>query len=296
MRSRWTPLFLLVAVACHGAPARARPLRVMLDPGHGGTNLGARGPGGALEKRITLRAARFLARELAGKGARVFMTRERDVYVSLAARVRRANAARADLMVSLHCNASPRRDQRGYEAFVVPPEPELAYLSASEPSWPMQRLLHGWASHLAVRRTLQDLRSRALRHRSLGLGGAVMSSLRRALGPAGDRGLQQAAFDVLLGLNMPGVLVEMGFLDHPREGRQLQRRAYLLRIVQALAAGILSFARHALGRAPREDTVRLTEPSRPPERRRPRDRRRPYPHSRIWPRRLRPQVALEPAA
>lgn len=301
MSPRWTLhiLFFMAlgagSAGTTGTAARARPLRVVLDPGHGGTNLGARGPGGLLEKRVTLRASRLLARALARHGVQVLRTRSTDRYLSLAARVRRANALGADLLVSLHCNASPKRDQRGYEAYVTPPDAVSPALESSRGSDRPSLLRSGQATRLALQRTLQDLRSRTRRRRSLALGRAVMSALRHTLGPARDRGLQQAAFDVLLGLKMPGILVEMGFLDHPIEGRLLARRAYLARVARAIAAGVLTFARETLGRDSAEKAVRLTTPGTPPPHR-PKDRRHPTLEDTIWPRRLRPQVALEPAA
>src|SRR5436190_20089833 len=107
MRWLW-PLFL-------SASAAAAP-RVVLDPGHGGSNTGAAGVvEGLYEKRLTLALAHAVARRLEAAGVAVTLTRDGDRYVSLRERVRIANAAGADLFVSLHANASPTRAQRGFE-------------------------------------------------------------------------------------------------------------------------------------------------------------------------------------
>src|SRR6266508_546755 len=99
-----------------GSAPRRQVLVVVLDPGHGGSNTGAAGVvEGLYEKRITLAIARAVARRLQARGVEVVMTRDDDHYVTLRERVRRANASGADLLMSIHTNASPTRAQRGYE-------------------------------------------------------------------------------------------------------------------------------------------------------------------------------------
>ena len=118
----WLILALLVA---HPAAA----LTVVIDPGHGGSNCGAVGPGPQkpIEKRVTLAVAQALRRELERRGAHVVMTRERDAYLTLGERVRRANGARADLFLSIHANASLDHSRRGVET-------SLAGFSSTTPS------------------------------------------------------------------------------------------------------------------------------------------------------------------
>src|SRR5262245_42503665 len=107
-------LMLMVAGA-----AQAEPL-VVIDPGHGGSNTGAPGRSpGSYEKQVTLAVARVLQNRLEREGVKVVMTRQRDEYLTLRERARRANAARPDCFVSIHTNASPEHARRGAETFVL---------------------------------------------------------------------------------------------------------------------------------------------------------------------------------
>jgi N-acetylmuramoyl-L-alanine amidase len=276
--------------------ARARPVVVVVDPGHGGTNRGARGVTGLYEKHLNLRAARLLRRHLQRPGLQVVLTRTGDEYLTLSERVRRANRARADLMISLHGNASARHDQQGYEAFVSSPS---ALRSQRRPasSRPLTRAAlarSSTVSRIELRAALGDLARHSRRRRSLALGKAVMGALARTLGRRRSRGLQQADFDVLRGLRMPGLLVEMGFVDHPREGRRLLRLAYLQRVIRAIARGVFDYLRDTLGRE-LEPSRAQVRPSPPPVPRRLRDRRLPGPGQRRYERK-KPVVACDEAA
>ncbi len=212
--------------------ARADPTAtVVIDPGHGGSNLGAAGPDGASEKRVTLAVARALGRELQRRGMRVVLTRERDFYLTLGERVRRANDAGADLFVSLHANASPGHDRRGVETYVAARDvadvaAERAAAEAPDP-----------VAAVAAR-----ARARFVAAESARLARAVQASL--AAARDGDRGVRQAPYDVLDGVRVPAALVEIGFIDHPDEGRDLVSADAQAEIARALADGIANFLAH----------------------------------------------------
>src|SRR5678815_3452652 len=100
---------LILALA---SVAAAEPV-VVIDAGHGGSNTGAPGRvAGAFEKQVTLAVARALQQRLERDGVKVVMTRERDTYLTLRERARRANAAKPDCFVSIHTNASPEHARR----------------------------------------------------------------------------------------------------------------------------------------------------------------------------------------
>ncbi len=278
------------------ARAQPRPVVVVVDPGHGGTNRGAPGVTGVYEKHLNLRAAKLLRRHLQRPGIKVVLTRSRDVYLTLSERARRANRARADLMISLHGNASAGHDQQGYEVFVSSP---AAARSQRRPvsDGPLTRAAlerPATASRVELRAALVDLVRRSHRRRALSLGRAVIGAMSQELGGEGNRGLRQAAFDVLWGLRMPGLLVELGFVDHSQEGRRLLRPRYLERIVRAVSRGVLAYLRDILGR----DFTRSKEQLRDadsPRPRRSRDRRLPGPGQRPF-KRNKPVVAYDEAA
>lgn len=221
----------MTIVVCLAGAATAAPFRVVIDPGHGGSNTGAPSRvAGVYEKRVTLAVARMLATELRARGVEVVLTRKRDRYLTLHERVLRANAAHADCFVSLHANASGDRARRGIETYVLArgaAEVE-ARRAASRVGDDVQALL-------AELGALEAQRAAAR------LAKAVQTRLVAATGDV-DRGVRQAAFDVLAGVAAPAVLVEMGFIDHPIEGAALLERATERRLAQAIAAGIMDFA------------------------------------------------------
>lgn len=222
---------LFVGLVLHAGAALPR---VVLDPGHGGSNTGAAGVvEGLFEKRLTLALAREVAALLRESGVEVVMTRTDDRYVSLRERVRIANAAGAELFVSIHANASPARAQRGTETYILTPEAlavdSPALRGADGPPRP------GIDAELAP--LLDDLERGSALLSSARLAERVQSRL-AAIRPAG-RGVKQAAMDVLMGPTIPAVLVEVGFIDHPVEGAELLRREVRARIARALADAIL---------------------------------------------------------
>jgi len=214
------------------APEAEGVFVVALDPGHGGTNLGAPGlKSGFFEKHLTLRLAQLVAEKLQARpGVKIVLCRTRDELVPIRARVRCGNRAHANLFVSLHANASPAGkksgSQRGFEIYVLPVEQvdKVAALAASEASSAAEA---AWRAH----------RSHTLLEASLEAAKRVQLQLADALGARWDRGIKQydAPLDVLQGLQMPGLLVEIGFLDHPEEGRSLTTAAYQQHLADALA-------------------------------------------------------------
>ncbi|HSZ81600.1 MAG TPA: N-acetylmuramoyl-L-alanine amidase [Polyangia bacterium] len=217
-----------------GAPVDAAPFVVVLDPGHGGSNLGAAAADGLLEKDVTLALARRVrARLETAPGVRVVVCRERDVLVPIRARARCAAAAHADLFVSLHANATPAGvapgSQRGFELYVLPPEDveddaTLAALAAPPGAGV-------WAAHVV----------RATAERSATAARKLDLRLRQALGERLARGVRQtgAALDVLRGTGAPGVLVEVGFLDNVADRTLLTSAEGQDRVADALASAAL---------------------------------------------------------
>lgn len=232
------------------APARDRsrelPVVVALDPGHGGTNLGAPGAGrGVYEKNVTLALAERIRALLQAEQAQqakqarpisVVLCRASDVLVPIRARARCAQDSGARAFVSLHANAVPAGvppgSQRGFEVFVLGPrevedDATLASLGRRDDADAV------WAAHEV----------RAAAEQSLVLGRVIAGSLTRALGLGARRGIKQAgaALDVLRGTGTAAALVEVGFLDHPDEGARLATPAGREPIARALADAIREY-------------------------------------------------------
>jgi N-acetylmuramoyl-L-alanine amidase len=243
---------LLVLCAAPRAEAGPTPaLTVMVDPGHGGTNAGAYGPeADLLEKKLTLELGQRVAARLRWlvPGSRVLLTRTRDEYLTLAERVRRANAHQAHLFISLHANASQTRSRDGFETFILSRDAsdrEAARLALLENSGPAGGTKSpGSSGPLHV--ILADLQQSAAHAASLGLARIMQRRLAEVRGAERNRGVRQAPFDVLMGLRMPAVLVEVGYIDHPVEGPELRQTAVQERIAGAIATAVRD---HWLGRA-----------------------------------------------
>ncbi len=223
---------------------------VAIDAGHGGEEDGARGPDGTLEKNVTLSVARKLKAALEAKlGVRVILTRDGDGTVGLDERAALANNNKADLFVSLHANASLRTSAAGAEVF---------YLSLEEYGDQAQRVAKGETEALPVfgagTRDIEVIlwemaQARYIEESAL-FAQAVEGALREHV-PMSSRAIQQAPFRVLVGANMPAVLVEMGFITNAEQERQLASDPFQTSIVQALVDSIIRFRdRQAAPRTP----------------------------------------------
>jgi N-acetylmuramoyl-L-alanine amidase len=215
---------------------------VVLDAGHGGDDHGAEGPAGLREKDLVLDLARRVKARLDGR-VRVVLTRDGDVYVPLVDRTAIANRARGDLFVSIHANAATARRARGVETFFVALEAsdEAARLLAERenaafreatpaaPEDPLTSILGDLAAADQMRES--DEFARIAHKEVAGLDASVPS-----------RGVKQAPFVVLMGVEMPAALIEVGFITNPQDEREMGTEAHRDRIADALARSILTFA------------------------------------------------------
>jgi len=213
---------------------------IVVDAGHGGSETGAKGPGGTLEKDITMAVARRLKASLEAKlGVRVILSRDGDATVGLDERAAIANNNKADVFVSLHASASTQGAASGAEVF---------YLSLDEYGDAAQRAAHGENEALPVfgggTRDIELIPWETAQARyvqaSAELAQAIESSLRTHV-PMSPRAIQQAPFRVLVGANMPAVLVEMGFITNAEQEKQLRSDEFQNRVVEGLVESITRF-------------------------------------------------------
>ncbi|MCZ6462697.1 MAG: N-acetylmuramoyl-L-alanine amidase [Proteobacteria bacterium] len=238
---------LLLAVGLVAAGADERPKRVIrrvaLDPGHGGDDYGARGASGLLEKDVVLAVAQAIGRALEKEGIEVVYTRSEDVFVTLPERTELANRAGADLYLSIHANSSRDPGVRG---------PETYFLSLEASDDEARRVAvteNGVFDHDEAAADSGDLvgailgdliRTDHLRASSEAAI-AIQRELERLPGP--ERGVKQAPFVVLMGVNMPAALLEIGFLTHPDEERALAHARGRDAIARAVAKAVLTLRR-----------------------------------------------------
>ena len=213
---------------------------IAIDPGHGGDDTGTRGPDGTLEKDVTLSVARRLRNKIESQlGLRVVLTRTSDVTVALDERAAIANNNQADLFISLHTNASVRESATGAEVFYLShDEYEEEAREASGLSGQAVPVVGGGSRRLdIVPWELAQLRYVAQAAR---WAGTVADELGLRL-PMSPRGLQQAPFRVLVGANMPAVLVEMGFISNPDQEAQLTSTTFQDAVVNGLLRSIIRY-------------------------------------------------------
>lgn len=218
---------------------------VVLDAGHGGDDEGARGANGIVEKELVLDVARRVRKHLNAAGLQVLLTRERDVYVPLIDRTTIANEARGDLFISIHANAAPTRAARGIETFFLSLEASddaARQVAARENAAFRDLAVPAVAGDDPLVTILGDLAASELMQESDEFARLAQQEL-SALDGAPSRGVKQAPFVVLMGLEMPATLVEIGFVSNPHDARALAAEDRRERIAQALARAVLEFGR-----------------------------------------------------
>jgi len=210
---------------------------IVLDPGHGGKEVGALGGGGLMEKDLTLAICRQLADSLAAKtGARVVLTRDDDAVVSLEQRTAIANQYKADLFLSVHLNAAVVKDAKGSETYFLSLEAsdELARKAAET-----ENATAGAAASAAsdLNLILWDLAQQAYIDESSKFAQAIQEEMNAATGVS-NRGVKQAPFKVLVGATMPAALVEVGFITNAEEEKKLLSPEFQTLMVDAITRAV----------------------------------------------------------
>jgi N-acetylmuramoyl-L-alanine amidase len=231
--------------------------RIVIDPGHGGKDPGAIGPGGVQEKDIVLKVAGDLKKELDAMGGfDVVLTRTADVYLELDERVEFANRHGADLFLSIHVNASPDRSVRGIETYLLNWTNDEAAIKVAARENKIF-LKHRQKARNDVEAILASLGLQNKRDESLMLAHLVQDSMVGAIGTryrgVHDLGVKQALFYVLLGARMPSVLVETSFITNTDEAARLKSQAYRHTLAQGIARGVKAYFENA---APVEQIAR----------------------------------------
>jgi N-acetylmuramoyl-L-alanine amidase len=218
--------------------ARLPKLKVVLDAGHGGWDLGTVGRKGLLEKDLVLDITQRLGKLLQNRmGSDVLYTRDSDFYISLDQRAASANTAQADLFVSIHANYSDMPSARGVETY---------YAQSFSPPGPQELEGKSPAStvHPALTLTSTELKGKVQASRRLAA--AVQQSMYTTLADdtsaIRNRGVKEASYVVLTGTEMPAILAEVSFVSSPADETNLQSEEYRQRIAEALYRGIAHYA------------------------------------------------------
>ncbi len=243
----WIPALVAIGVAASASAdsdssnddasgEQTRGPLIVIDAGHGGANVGAPTTDRLVrEKQFTLAVSERLERELRSRGARVVMTRRGDEYLTLRQRSAIANDNNADLFISIHGNASPDHSRRGFETYLLSAsalDVDGRALRTKGPDRPGQSS--------AISRVLNDVERGVSHPKSAALAAKVQARLAKARPDSPNRGVKQESMHVLLGANMPAVLVELGFIDHTVEGAELLDPSVQDTLAVALADALLA--------------------------------------------------------
>ena len=229
--------------------ATDRLIIIALDPGHGGEDPGAIGPGGTREKDVVLRLAHLLrerinASSVRGNAMRAYLTRDGDYFVPLQVRVQKARRVQADLFVSLHADAFFTPNPQGASVFALSQggasSSAARWMAAKENKADLIGGLNVQAKDAAVQRALLDMSTTAQINDSLKLGSTLLGEIRR-VGKLHKPRVEQASFAVLKAPDIPSVLVEAAFISNPSEEAKLNSENYQNQLADALMRGILAY-------------------------------------------------------
>ena len=217
--------------------------KVVIDPGHGGKDPGAMGPSGLKEKDVVLGIALKLQKKIRARlGLDAILTRSSDTFMPLEERTALANTQKADLFVSVHTNAHKNGRVRGISTYIlnVATDKEAARLAAFENAVSTKRISD-------LEKILNDLMLNSKINESSRLADAVQQGLIRGLPRSyrgiKDLGVKQAPFYVLIGAQMPSIMVEVSFITNRWEEKRLASDGYQEAVAEGILAGIQSYIR-----------------------------------------------------
>jgi N-acetylmuramoyl-L-alanine amidase len=216
--------------------------RIVLDPGHGGHDVGTRGPTGLLEKDLVLDVARRLGALIEERlGSEVVFTRSDDTFIALEERTRIANRQEADLFLSIHANSSSIKSVSGVETY---------YLNFTTNKSALEVAARENASSERKIYDLHDLVQKITLNDKVGesreFAGKVQTSMAafsaRSNKTARDRGVRKAPFVVLIGASMPSILAEIGFVSNPQDEAMMKKPEYRQKLAETLYKGVSQYA------------------------------------------------------
>jgi N-acetylmuramoyl-L-alanine amidase len=231
--------------------SRVAKMRIVVDAGHGGWDLGTVGRRGLLEKDLVFEISQRLGKLLESRlGAEVIYTRPDDNYIPLDQRAVIANTAQADLFISVHANYSDTPSARGVETYYTNLFSAPGSKDLSNPSGPKEAAMRSTPRNVPlVTLTNSELHDRTEQSRRLA--SSVQHSLYGTLSAANpglrDRGIKEAGFVVLTESAMPGILAEVSFVSSPTDEQRLRSDGYREQIAEALYKGIARYASSSKG-------------------------------------------------
>lgn len=226
-------------------PPHIKPFVVVLDPGHGGEDPGAIGPGGTYEKNVVLAIA-HKTRQLLEQDSRVvvFMTREEDVFIPLGERVRKARSVHADVFVSIHADAFTRPDARGSSVFALSDRGASSAAAKWIADKENQSDLIGGVRLVGrdpmLAKMLLEMSQSITNADSIKLGRGMVNEL-KPVGKMHKAAVEQAGFAVLRAPDIPSILIETAFISNPEEEIKLGNPQHQAKLARAIRGGVRKF-------------------------------------------------------
>lgn len=219
---------------------------IVVDAGHGGKDSGAIGSGRNYEKNVVLKISKYLKKDLNNMGFKVYLTRPRDKFVTLKNRTHFANRKNADLFISIHANSVPKSKAQyahGIETYFLSParSARAKRVAAIENRGDMGKM--GWRTKNSFLTILNQSKITASDKLAVDIQRNMLYKLRSIYGKSNikDGGVREAPFWVLVGAQMPAILIETGYISNPKEGRRIKTRKYQKNIAQGIAQGVKSY-------------------------------------------------------
>ena len=223
--------------------AKIKLSKVVIDPGHGGNDPGAIGKNGLREKDVNLDIAKRLSSLLRAEGVQTVFTRSNDRFIPLSGRVSIANKSGADLFISIHSNAARSRSLSGFEVYYVAPsvsDSQRAALTARNAALNLKDAVFS-GSNQDLRAIVWDMIYTNSRAESIELSHSICKIMDSCI-TANILGVKNARFQVLKGIRIPGILVEVGFVSNLNEERLLKTGAYRQKLAQGILEGLRDYS------------------------------------------------------
>jgi N-acetylmuramoyl-L-alanine amidase len=217
---------------------------IVIDPGHGGKDVGAVGPKKRYEKKPVLKVAKYLYDILKKRGYKVYLTRSNDKYLKLKSRTKYANRRNADLFLSIHANSVPKSKANklmGVETYFLSParSDRAKRVAAIENKGDMDSMSMGSKNTFLT--VLNRSKITEANKLAIDIQKNMLYTLRKKYSKIRDGGVREGPFWILVGAQMPAVLVEIGYISNPLESLRLYNSSYQKLLATGIADGIDSY-------------------------------------------------------
>ncbi len=217
---------------------------IVLDAGHGGKDPGGIGPRKRYEKIVVFKVTKYLESHLKKRGYKVYLTRNKDRFIKVRNRTVLANKKKADIFISIHANAigkAKAHKLKGIETFFLSPaRSERAKRVAAKENGSDVREMSN-STKRAFLESLNRPRITASHKLSIDIQRNMLFNARKLYKDTVDGGVREGPFWVLVGAQMPSVLIELGYITHPEESRRLYTKKYQKALAEGIANGIDSY-------------------------------------------------------